>query len=113
VGSLDVVWSLWLCRNDKVFNNSNYSLLIFSFCGHLFSEWRITTHLHKSIHDWRPRLGILYPYMGSRIIYEMDHHPPLGDLILVKRYNILPFLACDFWMAVFILDIQRSGVLLH
>jgi hypothetical protein len=26
VGALVVVWSLWLCRNDKVFNDKNYSL---------------------------------------------------------------------------------------
>jgi hypothetical protein len=27
VGALAVIWSLWLCRNDKVFNDKNYSLL--------------------------------------------------------------------------------------
>jgi hypothetical protein len=27
VGALAVVWSLWLCRNDKVFNDKNCSLL--------------------------------------------------------------------------------------
>jgi hypothetical protein len=27
VGVLAVIWTLWLCRNDKIFNNKNYSLL--------------------------------------------------------------------------------------
>jgi hypothetical protein len=27
VGALAIIWSLWLCRNDKVFNDKNYSLL--------------------------------------------------------------------------------------
>ena len=27
VGALAVTWSLWLCRNDKVFNDKNTSLL--------------------------------------------------------------------------------------
>jgi hypothetical protein len=25
--ALAVIWSLWLCRNDKVFDDKNYSLL--------------------------------------------------------------------------------------
>ena len=27
VGALAVIWSLWLCRNDKVFNDKNFSLM--------------------------------------------------------------------------------------
>jgi hypothetical protein len=27
VGALAVVWLIWLCGNDKVFNDKNYSLL--------------------------------------------------------------------------------------
>jgi hypothetical protein len=27
VGSIAVVWSLWLCRNDKFFNDKNSSML--------------------------------------------------------------------------------------
>jgi hypothetical protein len=27
MGALAVIWSLWLCRNDKGFNDKNYSLL--------------------------------------------------------------------------------------
>jgi hypothetical protein len=27
MGAIAVIWSLWLCRNDKVFNDKNSSLL--------------------------------------------------------------------------------------
>ena len=27
VGAIVIIWSLWLCRNDIVFNNKNFSLL--------------------------------------------------------------------------------------
>jgi phosphoglycerol transferase MdoB-like AlkP superfamily enzyme len=27
VGALTVIWSLWLCRNDKVFTDKNYYLM--------------------------------------------------------------------------------------
>jgi hypothetical protein len=27
VGALAILWSLWICRNDKVFNDKKYSLL--------------------------------------------------------------------------------------
>jgi hypothetical protein len=27
VGALAVIWALWLCRNDKIFNDKNCSLL--------------------------------------------------------------------------------------
>ena len=27
VGAIAIIWSLWLCRNDKVFNDKNFSLL--------------------------------------------------------------------------------------
>ena len=27
VGAIAIIWSLWLCRNDKVFNGKNFSLL--------------------------------------------------------------------------------------
>jgi hypothetical protein len=27
VGAIAVIWSLWLCKNDKVFDSTNYSLM--------------------------------------------------------------------------------------
>jgi hypothetical protein len=54
VGAMALIWSLWLCRNDKVFNEK-----IVIFCrwsigapkhfvfGHSFTGWRITTSLRR------------------------------------------------------------------
>jgi hypothetical protein len=34
---------------------------VFSVCGHLFSGWRITTCLRRSVHSWRLRGGYFFP----------------------------------------------------
>jgi hypothetical protein len=40
VGALAVIWSLWLCRNDKVFNDKNYSLLqVIYRCTSILRLW--------------------------------------------------------------------------
>jgi hypothetical protein len=40
VGSLAVIWSLWLCRNEKVFNDTNCSLLqIIYMCTNMLRLW--------------------------------------------------------------------------
>jgi hypothetical protein len=45
VGAMALIWSLWLCRNDKVFNNKNCSLLqVISWCT---GTLRIWSQLHR------------------------------------------------------------------
>ena len=40
VGALTVIWSLWLCRNDKVFNDKDTSLLqVLYRCTGLLRSW--------------------------------------------------------------------------
>jgi hypothetical protein len=40
VGAIDIIWSSWLCRNDKVFNNKNTSLLhIIYRCARTLRLW--------------------------------------------------------------------------
>jgi hypothetical protein len=40
VGALAVVWSLWLCRNDKIFIDKNSSLLqVISRCAGILRLW--------------------------------------------------------------------------
>ena len=40
VGAIAVIWSLWLCRNDKVFNNKSSSLLqVIYRCTALLRSW--------------------------------------------------------------------------
>ena len=42
VGAIAVIWSLWLCRNDKVFNDKNVSLLqVIYRCTSLLRLWSI------------------------------------------------------------------------
>jgi hypothetical protein len=71
VGALGVVWSLWLCRNNKVFNDKNYSLQMYRY-----SSFMVTSAVGGAS---RPIYGGLYmiggyceeyffPYMGGRII---------------------------------------------
>jgi hypothetical protein len=81
VGALAVTWSLWLCRNDKVFNDKNCSLLqvIYRCTGilHLRSplQWmehcnlfmEVRTQLEAtvrdtfSLHGWPHNLRIGHP----------------------------------------------------
>jgi hypothetical protein len=69
VGALAVIWALWLCTNDKKIMikivlscRLSTDVPVFSVYGHLFSGWRITTCLRRSIHGWRLRWGILFLY---------------------------------------------------
>ena len=40
VGAIAVIWSLWLCRNDKIFNDKNASLLqVIYRCTSLLRSW--------------------------------------------------------------------------
>jgi hypothetical protein len=59
VGTIAVIWFLWLCRNDKVFNEK-----IFSHTCHLplygFAASRTVASLLRFLHDWRIREGIYY-----------------------------------------------------
>ena len=42
VGAIAIVWSFWLCRNDKVFNDKNVSLLqVIYRCISLLRSWSI------------------------------------------------------------------------
>ena len=49
VGALAVIWSLWLCRNDKVFNNRLSSLMqVIYRCTAILRSW---SPLHRV--EWR------------------------------------------------------------
>jgi hypothetical protein len=81
MGALAVIWALWLCRNDKIFNGKTFlscslstDVPIFFVCGRLFNGWRIATSLRRSIHDWMLQRWILFPYMGGRITYGLELH---------------------------------------
>jgi hypothetical protein len=94
MGAIAFIWSLWLCRNDKVFNDKNSSILqvIYRAIGtlrlwsalqrpqdrDLYTE--VETSIRRSVHDWKLRRGILFPNMAVRIVY--------GSVLLVRQlYN--------------------------
>jgi hypothetical protein len=51
VAAIAVIWSLWLCRNDKVFNNVNSSILqVIYRCTALLRSWSSLQRLeHKDL----------------------------------------------------------------
>ena len=74
VGAIDVIWSLWLCRNDK-FLMIKMLLLCGLFTGaqrryehgHPCSVWSIETYSWRWRRDWRLRPGSYFPGMGGNI----------------------------------------------
>jgi hypothetical protein len=47
---------------------------VFSVCGHLCIGCRIAPSLRRSVHGWRLRREILFPYMGGSIICGLVIH---------------------------------------
>jgi hypothetical protein len=45
VGAMALIWSLWLCRNDKVFNDKNCTLLQVIY--HCTATLRVWSQLHR------------------------------------------------------------------
>jgi hypothetical protein len=81
VGAIAIIWSLWLCRNDKVFNNKNCSLMqVIYRCTTLLRSWsslqrvedrslfmEVSTQLEVTVkdffirHGWRHSLRLGFP----------------------------------------------------
>jgi hypothetical protein len=85
VGALVVMWSLWPCRNDKVFNDNNIIL-----------SYRLSTYVH--IYRYAPFVVFTLQDGESKPIYEglytqledtaRDTFSLYGWLIRLKRiYN--------------------------
>jgi hypothetical protein len=111
VGAIAVIWSLSLCRNDKVFDDKNCSLLqVIYRCTAMLRLWsslqrlehrdlftEVSTRLEATARD-------IFPHMGGRIISR------LVLLHLLRRstiaHNDMYFAFClglEFWTAVCIL----------
>jgi hypothetical protein len=58
IGALAVIWALWLCRNDKIFNNKNCSLLQVIY---RYSPFVVTSSANGESH---PIYGDLYTIEG-------------------------------------------------
>jgi hypothetical protein len=70
-----IIWSIWLCRNHKVFDDKKIlscklstGVVLCFVHGRLFGIWRITTSLRMSLHSWRTRRKILLYDMGVRLV---------------------------------------------
>jgi hypothetical protein len=116
VGALAIIWSLWLCRNDKVFNKKKP----FSFAGYLLvhqyslivvasTSCGESGPIYRGLLRWRLRPGILFPNMG-------DYITCASDLLLRRCYNFLfqyviflLFSFMDWFVAMCIIAIQWSG----
>jgi hypothetical protein len=105
VGALAVIWSLWLCRNNKVFNDKNCSLLqVIYKCTSTLRLWsplqrmenrdllmEVCTRLEVTPRD------IFSPH--GCITFGSDHHRPLRQFTIARyRYVFCLFsLSLDLW----------------
>ena len=74
MGAIAVIWALWLCRNDKVFNDKNASLMqVIYRCTSLLRSWsslqrmenrdlftEVSTRLEDMANDFITRHGWLH-----------------------------------------------------
>jgi hypothetical protein len=113
------IGSLWLCRNNEVFNDKNSSILyviyrvsVLSIYGHLYRGWRIETRLQRFVHGWRLHLT-------KDIFSNMAGHIAYASVLQFRRdynwslwYVIFPFYLCGwYWiLAMCILVMQSLGV---
>jgi hypothetical protein len=107
VGALALIWSFWLYRNDKVFDDKNCSLLqvIYKYTSMLRSWSPFQRMENQDLfmevgRDWRLWRGILFSYMGGRIIYRLVHHRDLRRFTIAQN---------DMYFAFFILFFDTSG----
>jgi hypothetical protein len=87
VGAIAFIWLLWLCGNDKVFNDKKSSILRVIYRA--ISTLRLWSSLQR-LEDrdlfmevcahWKLRRGILFSNMDDRIAYELM-------LIFRRDYN--------------------------
>ena len=87
VGAIAVLWSLWLSRNDKVFNDKNVSFMqVIYRCTGLLRSWSILQRvefrdlLWRFLRNWRPRRGTSLHNMGGIGIFGLaaQHHRRLA-----------------------------------
>ena len=80
VGAYALLWSLWLCRNDLIFNEKNASPLQVIFrCTHLLRTGlrynrRSTNRCSRQcVRGWSRRLWRFFPNMGGSITSGSIH----------------------------------------
>ena len=76
MGAIAVIWSLWLCRNDKflmikIHLSCRYFIdaQVYSVRGPHYNVWKIEAFLWWRLHDWSTQRGIFLPNMGGLGIF--------------------------------------------
>jgi hypothetical protein len=92
MGAIVFIWSLWLCRNDKVFNDKNSSILQVIYMGistlYLWSSLQRVEHRDLFMKICARLEAIVrdtFPNMGDRIAY--DRFFSLG-VITIAHYDM-------------------------
>ena len=60
VGAIAVIWSLWLCRNDKVFNDKNASFM------------QVIYRCTATIHSWSPLQRVEHRGLFSEVSFRLE-----------------------------------------
>ena len=76
VGAIAIIWSLWLCRNDKVLMTKillsctlSIGVQIHFVYGRLYNVWSFAACLWRCLHNWRTRRQIFLPNMDGSVIF--------------------------------------------
>jgi hypothetical protein len=110
VGALIIIWSLWLCINDKVFNDN-----FFSYAGnlsvHIFAPFMVISTMHgESTPVYRGIYTVGYHNKGY---FYTTWLATSIDVITISFDCIAHFIALAWTFAdVYILAMQRPGVML-
>ena len=95
VGAIAVIWSLWLSRNDNVFNDKYIShMQVLYRCTSILRTWSTLqrvgheTSLRRRVHGWNRWQGTFYHNMGGRLIVELVLHRLLS---LSWHRRVTPF----------------------
>jgi hypothetical protein len=96
VGAMALIWSLWLCRNDKVFYNKNSSLLqVIYRCTGTPRLWSQLHHTEdhdlfwRCVRVWRIWRDTYFRGMDDSIIYGLAHRQLRRLTIYVIRLVFL------------------------
>lgn len=119
MGAIAIIWSLWLCRNDKIFNNTSSSFLqVIYRCTAILRSW---VPLQRVEHrDLFTKVSSRLEDAARDIISNMDGSVTFGLIHLASFLYSLNFIVffehqcgfiTDICAVVCILTMQRPGSL--
>jgi hypothetical protein len=100
MGALTVIWSLWLCTNDKVFYDKNCSLLqVIYICTSTICLWSPLQQMENRDLFMKVCIRLeattrnIFFHMGGRIISGLDHHHHLRRFTIARYDMYFTFLS--------------------